>query len=395
VTVTGVNDPPIAVKDTIETEEDTPVEIDVLVNDSDPDGMLIPSTVTVVDSPAHGQVNGPNPTNGVLTYAPLPQYYGNDMFAYTVEDDSGGVSNIDTVFITVTSVNDPPQISQFPELKFHEDDSLVYPKSEIYNYISDPDSADTVFTFICESGKYVVAHFDSLNLILKAPVNWAGQDSFALKVSDGQLSDSTKIAVSVLPVNDPPTVNLPDSIGFKNTQNYVLQLSDYVEDIDSPLDSLEWQFSVTNDSLEYQYDPANFELTLTAPNFVGLVFLRVTITDDSLAQAIDSLEVHVRVDPSGIEDPVNLIPKEYSLEQNYPNPFNPSTYIKFGLPKSGKVNIEIFNILGQKVTTLIDDFRPAGYHVIRFNANYLASGIYFYKIQAGDFVKIKKMILMK
>jgi len=161
------------------------------------------------------------------------------------------------------------------------------------------------------------------------------------------------------------------------------------------LDSLEWQFSASNDSLEYQYNPANFELILTAPNFVGTVFLRVMVTDDSLAQAIDSLEVHVRVDPSGIEDLDNLIPKEYSLEQNYPNPFNPSTYIKFGLPKSGKVNIEIFNILGQKVTTLIDDFKPAGYYVIRFNANYLASGIYFYKIQAGDFVKIKKMILMK
>jgi hypothetical protein len=89
------------------------------------------------------------------------------------------------------------------------------------------------------------------------------------------------------------------------------------------------------------------------------------------------------------------LPKEYALFQNYPNPFNPSTTIKYAMPKSSKVQIKIFNILGQQVALLTDNFKQAGYHQIKFNAENLSSGIYYYSITAGEFHKVRKMILLR
>ena len=89
------------------------------------------------------------------------------------------------------------------------------------------------------------------------------------------------------------------------------------------------------------------------------------------------------------------IPKEYSLTQNYPNPFNPTTSIRFGLPQDSNVKLVVYNTLGQKVVTLLDERMSVGYHQVVFNASLLNSGVYFYRIEAGSFTRINKMILLK
>ncbi len=91
----------------------------------------------------------------------------------------------------------------------------------------------------------------------------------------------------------------------------------------------------------------------------------------------------------------NILPNEYLLSQNYPNPFNPSTTISYALPKAEMVTIRIYNILGQVVTTLVNQNQSAGTQTISFKANDLTSGIYFYSIQAGSFNEVKKMMLLK
>lgn len=91
----------------------------------------------------------------------------------------------------------------------------------------------------------------------------------------------------------------------------------------------------------------------------------------------------------------NLIPIEFGISQNYPNPFNPSTTIEFQLPVDAKVMIKVYDILGSEVATLVDQFKEAGYHKLNFNGSALASGTYFFRIKANDFVQTKKMILMK
>lgn len=86
---------------------------------------------------------------------------------------------------------------------------------------------------------------------------------------------------------------------------------------------------------------------------------------------------------------------EYQLSQNYPNPFNPSTNINFTLPLTSNVQLTVFNLLGQKVATLIDGRMNAGQHVARFDARGLASGVYFYQLKAGDFTMQRRMTLIK
>ncbi len=92
-------------------------------------------------------------------------------------------------------------------------------------------------------------------------------------------------------------------------------------------------------------------------------------------------------------------PKEFVLSQNYPNPFNPSTTIHYSLEKAGMVSLKVYNLLGQEVATLVNGHQEAGSYTVPFNNKEgevtLASGVYFYRLDAGSFVSIKKMILMK
>ncbi len=94
-------------------------------------------------------------------------------------------------------------------------------------------------------------------------------------------------------------------------------------------------------------------------------------------------------------DNENTLPTEYSLYYNYPNPFNPSTTIKYDLPRQSNVTLKIYDILGEEVATLVNTEQMAGRYKIQWNADRFASGIYIYRIQASDFVAVKKMILVK
>jgi hypothetical protein len=88
-------------------------------------------------------------------------------------------------------------------------------------------------------------------------------------------------------------------------------------------------------------------------------------------------------------------PKSFDLYQNYPNPFNPSTTIRYELPRASHVRLSVFNTLGQEVATLLDEFQAPGYKSVQIDGSRLSSGVYFYRIQAGDIVQAKKLMLAK
>ena len=96
-----------------------------------------------------------------------------------------------------------------------------------------------------------------------------------------------------------------------------------------------------------------------------------------------------------VDDENNTIVKQFELYQNYPNPFNPTTKIKYQIPSEEKVLLKIYDVLGREVKTLVNEIRSAGVHEIEFNASSLASGIYFYRISAGNYSDIKKIVLLK
>jgi hypothetical protein len=96
-----------------------------------------------------------------------------------------------------------------------------------------------------------------------------------------------------------------------------------------------------------------------------------------------------------IDDNEPELPEQYSLSQNYPNPFNSNTIISFHLPEPSNVKIEIFDILGRKIQTLLNEYTPTGHHQVQWSSGGLSSGIYFYNIKTDNYSETKKMLLIK
>jgi hypothetical protein len=119
------------------------------------------------------------------------------------------------------------------------------------------------------------------------------------------------------------------------------------------------------------------------------------------ADAANSVWSYIYLDDLGVSSSITDVedeesmPDDYVLSQNYPNPFNPATTIKYQLPEASHVSLKIFNVMGELVQVLIDEEKPAGYHRAYFNAAGLSSGVYFYRICAGSYKDVKKMILTK
>jgi hypothetical protein len=91
----------------------------------------------------------------------------------------------------------------------------------------------------------------------------------------------------------------------------------------------------------------------------------------------------------------HTLPREFALSQNYPNPFNPTTSFEFEVPSFEFVSLKVFDVLGREVATLVDEIKQAGEYKVTWDAGKMASGIYFYRLQAGVFVETKKMVLAK
>jgi hypothetical protein len=96
-----------------------------------------------------------------------------------------------------------------------------------------------------------------------------------------------------------------------------------------------------------------------------------------------------------VEDETSLVPTSWKLEQNYPNPFNPSTTINYQIPLAGSVSLKVYDVLGREVAALVDEYQTAGNYSVVFNASRFSSGVYIYRISAGDFIQTKRMMLVK
>jgi hypothetical protein len=92
---------------------------------------------------------------------------------------------------------------------------------------------------------------------------------------------------------------------------------------------------------------------------------------------------------------ISSFPHQHSLSQNYPNPFNPTTIIRYQIPELSFVTIKVYDVLGNKIITLVNEEKPIGNYEVEFDAINLPSGIYFYRLQAGSFIETKKMVLIK
>jgi hypothetical protein len=135
--------------------------------------------------------------------------------------------------------------------------------------------------------------------------------------------------------------------------------------------------------------PTTIVTSVVGQGFVGMMLGANTIVETGfLADTLFRTAV-TSVAEGGV------VPTEFALRQNYPNPFNPSTTIRFELPKTSHVSLTVYDVLGREVVMLVQDEKDAGVHEVRFDGSNLASGVYFYRLQAGDFVRTNKLVILR
>ena len=214
INIANTNDAPVAANDEAVTAEDSPVSIPVLANDSDPDGSLDNSSVTIVTAPAHGTISNINSSNGEVTYSPNENYFGDDSFAYTVKDTEGAASNSASVTINITSVNDAPIAA---------DDAAATPEAttvtiDVADNDSDVDgnlSAGTV-TVVSNPNSGTVSSINATSGAISylPDTNFSGSDTlqYTIADSDGLVSNAATVIISVSAVTEPPVAANDDAV---------------------------------------------------------------------------------------------------------------------------------------------------------------------------------------
>jgi len=205
----------------------------------------------------------------------------------------------------------------------------------------------------------------------------------------------------VIPFNTPPK-----SFALQSPAN-----DSTLADITQPVKFI-WQASsdIDEDSLYYAIciSGANLDTTIsnisdTTIHFAGHGLLVnnttyswfVNVTDGTFWTACIDTFIFITPGLGDVEKNRNALPSKFALHQNYPNPFNPFTVISYDIPTVSNVMLKVYDMLGREVATLVNEVKSPGTYEVQFDASHLASGIYFYKLTAGNFTSVKKLILMK
>jgi len=156
-----------------------------------------------------------------------------------------------------------------------------------------------------------------------------------------------------------------------------------------PVSSYEWDFN--NDGVIDATDQ-NPMFTYSSANTYSV---RLVVSNGTSSDSLTRGD-YITVNPvSDVENNPFQFPDQFSLEQNYPNPFNPATKIRYSIPEESDVILKVYNSLGQEITTLVNEKKPQGFYEINFGSEILPSGIYIYRLTAGDFTSVKKMLIIK
>ena len=198
---------------------------------------------------------------------------------------------------------------------------------------------------------------------------------------------------SILLTEDKTPPDVPSNVEINFNETTESAVVEITWDIVSASDLKEYLVTREFDSEE---NTITTELNLATDTLfssgVYKYFIQSVDNAGNVSERSDSVEIIISTVSNEL---INSLPNTFTLSQNYPNPFNPTSTIKFGIPEAAVVKLEIYNLLGQKVKTLVNARRSAGFHTVNFDATNLSSGMYMYRIQAGNFVKIKKMTLIK
>ena len=319
VTVNPVADPPLAEDDVATTDEDSAVVIDVLANDSDPDGDLDPTTVVITQQPEHGTVTV-DPVTGEVTYTPDSNYNGPDSFEYTVQDAEGNTSNPATVNITVTPDGGPPPVEEGPPVAADDVASTDEDTSVVIDVVandSDPDGdLDPTTVVITQQPDHGSVSVDPVTgaVTYTPDDNYNGPDSFLYTVQDaaGNTSNPATVSIAVNPVGDPPVAENDQATTDEDTA-VVIDVVANDSDPDGDLDPTTVVITQQPDHGSVTVDPVTGAVTYTPDdNYNGADSFQYTIQDEA-GNTSDPATVNITVNP--VNDPPEAVDDSASTEE--------------------------------------------------------------------------------
>ena len=343
---------------------------------------------------------------------------GTDLFLGW-EGDLTGNENPATIlmdepkFVRALFGNLPPVVSQ-ADTSFLEDTSLFLPLALLYEWIDDPNHADSLLAVQLSSGEHLAATWnetDSGYVIATSILNWFGQDSLILTATDPDgLIGQNKIYCTIMNDPDPPSdfsLLSPDSNFVPSEWPESIEFSWEIPADPDPDDAIVYHFEIDTTSAFNSplriliEDLSENEYQLNWPEHYtnGTYYWRVTAEDSFGETKLSSVfSFH---STTGISDsPLAMIPKTFVMDQNYPNPFNSRTIIRFGLPRSSQVRLTIFNQKGQEIREIIPGELSPGFHEIPWDGNGrnglpVSTGVYLIVLDTGRERLTQKAIYLR
>ncbi|WP_157632549.1 tandem-95 repeat protein, partial [Cochleicola gelatinilyticus] len=353
VTVDPINDGPIATDDTASTTEDTPVVIDIVANDTDLDGSIDPTTVTIVTLPSNGTVTI-DPVTGEVTYTPNPDFAGTDTFEYQVCDDGVPViCDTATVTVTVDPINDGPVVED-DTVSVDEDDTVTIDVTANDTDIDGTIDPSTVTIVTPPTNGTVTVDPVTGEVTYTPNPDFNGTDTFEYEVCDDGtpvVCDTATVTVTVDPINDGPVVE-DDVVSTEEDTPLVIDVTNNDTDIDGAIDPATVTIVIPPTNGTVTVDPITGEVTYTPnPDFVGTDTFEYNVCDDGTPVICDTATVTVTVDPVNdgpvVEDDTATTNEDVPVVIDVTNndtdldgAIDPTTVTIVTLPTNGTVTID-------------------------------------------------------
>jgi len=392
-TIDPLNDPPriAAVPEQIINRGSTFPALDLNTYTKDPDDPLATLELTV-----SGNVELAPVINGLLVtvLTPNAQYTGSESLTFTVKDASGATGTR-VVKFTVKDVNTPPRWLNSKNYAFNEDDTLQIPLADLRARVNDNEDAPEDFVFFLVNNEHLRAFSDENFFNLYADKNWNGIETLDLVVSDGRRGrDSVATQVTVRPVADqltPFSMTAPIGVVYSVRPRNITYRWEATSDPDHPGSTIDYTLTLSKDAT---FTAIVGDTTVTSKSQVtyplteamggGKFYCRVQAFSSSNLTLISKNIGGFDVPSVSVAEQDAAVPEAFTLKPNYPNPFNPQTTIAFELARAGEVLVSIYNAEGKLIAKLIEGSLRAGEHKVVWEAQGVASGVYFVELRVHD-----------
>ncbi len=360
-------------------------------------------------------------SNDTLTLTPAVNWNGSADVMVTVSD--GSLADTSTFTLTVNAVNDAPFVFQsMADITVDEDaDTLSLAIDGVFDDIDIMNGDSLSITAVSLNTDLITVGSDANAVpFLLFSANGNGETDVIVTATDIEgLSASDTINVTVNAINDRPSFTLIQmdtvlTISLSDLSTGYLDIA-WEEAVDVDGDSIIYHYTsiLTIGTVTEQIDTTVVDTSFSLMSYQSLydklyalesttaeLEWNVYADDGLISVPADNGPLTLSIDVSNLSVEDEIIPDVFALHQNYPNPFNPVTTIRFDVPEHSLVKMEIYNILGQSVRTLVNQDLNAGFHSIQWNGTNdqgkpLASGMYIYSIQANGFHAVKKLVYMK